>query len=371
MKNILTILMAFVLITSACQPTEPQNEPEKSATQMMLDEYAEFTLTTDMAKLSDKEKQMIPLLIEVAKIMDNLFWKEAYGDKAGLMASLEDEAAKGFASINYGPWDRLRDNKSFIDGVGEKPLGAQYYPEDMTKEEFEAFESDNKGSLYTFVKRDENGALYTEYYHEAFADEVTKASELLKKAAALAEDEGLKNYLNLRAEALLSDDYLASDMAWMEMKENHLDFVVGPIETYEDHLYGAKAAHEAYVLVKDLAWSERLAKYVNFLPELQSNLPVADEYKQEEPGTVENSEVSTGDEAVEEGEPGEEKSKYLLGKLEERKKQKKVEKRKKKKEKMKEIEEKRKEEEAVMDEKIDKLRKKAKVTKVELEAKAE
>ena len=285
MKNILTILMAFVLITMACQPTEPQNETEKSATQMMLDEYAEFTLTTEMSKLSEKEKQMIPILIEVAQIMDDLFWKEAYGDKAGLMASLEDEATKGFAGINYGPWDRLRDNKPFIDGVGEKPLGAQYYPEDMTKEEFETFESDNKGSLYTFVKRDENGTLYTEYYHEAFAEEVARASELLKKAAELAEDEGLKNYLSLRAEALLSDDYLASDMAWMEMKDNHIDFVVGPIETYEDHLFGNKAAHEAYVLVKDLAWSERLAKYVNFLPELQANLPVAEEYKQEEPGT--------------------------------------------------------------------------------------
>lgn len=286
MKNTLTFFIALALLASSCQPTtETAEEPVKSEMQMKLDEFAEFTLTTDMTKLSDKEKEMIPILIEVAKIMDGLFWKEAYGDKEALLASLEDEAARGFAMINYGPWDRLRDNESFIEGVGTKPRGANYYPADMTKEEFEAFDNADKSSLYTLVRRDAEGALYTEFYHEAFAEEVQRASELLKKAAELAEDEGLKNYLTLRAEALLTDEYLASDMAWMDMKSNHIDFVVGPIETYEDHLNGAKAAHEAYVLVKDLAWSERLAKYVTFLPELQENLPVADEYKQEEPGT--------------------------------------------------------------------------------------
>ena len=147
----------------------------------MVDEYASFTLVTDMTKLSAKEKEMIPVLIEVAKIMDDLFWQEAYGNKDSLMASIGDEAARKFAEINYGPWDRLGDNAPFIDGVGAKPLGAQYYPEDMTKEEFEAFESDDKSSLYTFVRRDENGDLYTIPYHEAFKVEVEKASGLLKE----------------------------------------------------------------------------------------------------------------------------------------------------------------------------------------------
>ena len=285
MKKLLSIATLFVCFIGYQSPDESTEEVVKSEVQVKLDEYASFTLTTDMSKLSDKEKAMIPILIEVAEIMDNLFWQEAYGDKAALLSSLPDDATREFAKINYGPWDRLDNNAPFVDGVGEKPAGAQYYPSDMTKEEFDAFESDNKTSLYTFIKRDNQGNLYTEWYHEAFAEEVERAAALLRKAAELAEDEGLKNYLSLRAEALLTDDYLASDLAWMDMKSNHIDFVVGPIENYEDHLYNYKSAHEAYILVKDLAWSERLAKFIAFLPELQMNLPVPDEYKQEEPGT--------------------------------------------------------------------------------------
>lgn len=286
-KPILLFAVTALLAGTACEAPKENEEvmDEKSAVQIKLDEYTSFKLTADVSKLSEKEKEMIPILIEVADIMDGLYWQEAYGDKEALMSSLKDDAEKGFAMINYGPWDRLGNNAPFIEGVGEKPLGAQYYPADMTKAEFEAFESEDKTSLYTFVKRDENGALYTLPYHQAFAEEVKNASGLLLKASALAEDDGLKNYLELRAAALLTDDYFASDMAWMDMKSNHIDFVVGPIENYEDHLYNYKSAHEAYVLIKDLDWSEKLAKYIAFLPELQENLPVADAYKQEKPGT--------------------------------------------------------------------------------------
>ncbi|KPM48397.1 dipeptidyl-peptidase 3 family protein [Jiulongibacter sediminis] len=281
MKKILSL---FVM-TSLALSCVPISEPEETQLQKKVNEYAEFTLTTDISSLSENQKKMIPLLIEVAEIMDQLFWKEAFGDKNALLDTLSDEAAKTFVRYNYGPWDRLRGNEPFIDGVGEKPAGAQHYPADMTKEEFEAFESEDKTSLYTFVRRNEEGQLYTLPYHEAFAAEVQRAADLLKQAAELAEDEGFKKYLNLRAEALLSDDYLASDLAWMDMKNNRIDFVVGPIENYEDQLYNYKTAHEAYVLVKDMAWSEKLAKYVSFLPELQANLPVEDKYKQETPGT--------------------------------------------------------------------------------------
>jgi len=285
-KSTLLLLNIFVISLFGCQtPIEEKVEEERSESQKMVDEYASFTLVTDLSMLSDQEKEMIPILIEVADIMDGLFWQEAYGDKAALMAAIDDDAVKQFAEINYGPWDRLRANAPFLEGIGEKPLGAQFYPADMTKEEFDAFESDDKASLYTFVRRNEEGALYTVPFHQAFKVEVEKASVLLKEAAALAEDEGLKKYLQLRAEALLTDEYLESDMAWMDMKDNRIDFVVGPIENYEDHLFNYKAAHEAYVLVKDLAWSEKLEKYLAFLPELQENLPVADAYKQEKPGT--------------------------------------------------------------------------------------
>jgi peptidase M49-like protein len=285
-KSIILLGLAILLVVGACQaPKEEEQVESKSPMQMKVDEYASFALTTDLAKLSENQQKMIPILIEVAGIMDDLFWQEAYGDKNEFLAGIEDPAAKRFAEINYGPWDRLRNYEPFIEGVGAKPEGAMYYPADMSKEEFEAFESEDKGSLYTFVKRQDDGSLYTEPYHVVFAAEVMKAADLLRQAAALTDDEGFKNYLNLRAEAMLTDDYMASDMAWMDMKNNHIDFVVGPIESYEDHLFGNKASHEAYVLVKDLEWSEKLAKFIAFLPELQENLPVPDKYKQEKPGT--------------------------------------------------------------------------------------
>jgi hypothetical protein len=199
------------------------------------------------------------------------------------MNGLSDKE-KRFAEINYGPWDRLRENEPFIEGVGSKPTGANFYPEDMTKEEFENWDSETKDDLYTVVRRDENGDLMTVPYHEAFAEQHKLASQKLEEAAKLAEDEGLKKYLNLRAEALLTDNYRPSDMAWMEMKDNTLEVVIGPIETYEDKLYGYKAAHETFVLIKDKEWSDRLSKYTTVLPELQEGLPVPEEYKQETPG---------------------------------------------------------------------------------------
>lgn len=288
MKKILNL--AFIgLILSQCaapeQSEETNSKPELTPMQEKVTIYKNVKLTTDINQLSDQEKQMIPLMIEVSKIMDELFWYEAYGKKDSLLATLTDPATRMYTQINYGPWDRLANNEPFIDGVGPKPEGANYYPEDMTKEEFEAADLEGKTSLYTFIRRDDEGNLITIPYNEMFPEKIQRASELLRQCAELAEDEGLKNYLSLRADALLTDEYQESDMAWMDMKTNGLDFVVGPIENYEDKLYNYKAAHEAYVLVKDKSWSERLAKYADFLPELQAGLPVADEYKAETPGT--------------------------------------------------------------------------------------
>lgn len=274
-----------ILLASSIWACTAEKEAEVSEMQQKVNEYAEFTLTADLSHLSENQQKVIPILVEVAQIMDDIFWKEAYGDKSALLNSLTDEAAKTFVKYNYGPWDRLGGNEPFLEGVGPKPAGAQYYPQDMTKEEFEAFESDDKKSLYTLIRRDENGQLYTIPYHEAFKKEVERASELLKEAASLTEDIGFRRYLNLRSEALMTDDYLESDMAWMDMKSNKIDFVVGPIENYEDQLFNYKAAHEAYVLIKDTKWSERLAKFASFLPELQANLPVEAAYKTEKPGT--------------------------------------------------------------------------------------
>lgn len=289
MKNLIkgVSIGAIGLLTYCSQPKQEKatetTTPNPMAAKVAT--YKPVRLTTDLSQLSAAEKQMIPRLIEAAKIMDELFWYEAYGKKDSLLAATVDSATTTYIHINYGPWDRLQNNEPFIAGVGTKPAGANFYPSDMTKEEFEAAELSDKKSLYTFLRRDENGNLITVPYRTMFAEEVAAASALLLECSELAEDEGLNTYLKLRAKALLTDEYQASDMAWMDMKTNGIDVVIGPIENYEDALYNYKAAHEAYVLVKDKSWSDRLSKYAAFLPELQLGLPVPDAYKTEKPGS--------------------------------------------------------------------------------------
>lgn len=249
-----------------------------------LDIYTPYELTSDLSHLSDNQKKMVSLLIDASKIMDELFWKQAFpGNKDELLANVE-ERAKEFTVINYGPWDRLSNNQPFLTGFEDKPAGANFYPEDMTKTEFENAELADKDSLYTLLRRNEQGGLMTVPYSDAFNESLTEAAELLRQAAELAESQDFAKYLRLRADAFLSNEYQPSDMAWMEMTDNDVDVVIGPIENYEDHLYGYKTAFESYVLIKDKAWSERLAKYAEYLPELQRGLPVEDAYKSEMPG---------------------------------------------------------------------------------------
>ncbi|MDA9072092.1 Zn-dependent hydrolase [bacterium] len=294
MKNILPIVLAIAFVS--CQNTEKpttENEaanievvsPELTEAEKNLQKYETVKLTTDVSKLSENQKKMLPILIKVGQIMDGLFWREAYGHKEEFLQSISDPKTRRFAEINYGPWDRLDGNKPFIDGVGEKPSGANYYPKDMTKEEFEAADLKDKNSLYTLIRRDSAGNLTSVPFHVAFKDELAKAAELLLEASYYADNEQLKNHLMFRAEALNTDDFFKSDMAWMDMTDNQIDIICGPIETYEDQLFGNKASYEAYVLVKDMEWSKRLAKYATMLPELQMNLLVDAKYKAEKPGT--------------------------------------------------------------------------------------
>lgn len=280
-KTLLTLALAGGVLFTACHK---EQKTETDPMQIKVDEFTEVELTTDLDHLTDKERQLVGIFIEIGQIMDKMYWKEAFGDKA-LMDTVSNPATKAFAMINYGPWERLNDMKPFIDGYGEKPLGAQFYPKDMTKQEFENLKDENKNSQYTFIRRAEDGNLTVVWYHEMFQQELNKVKELMEQAIQLAEDPGLKNYLTLRLEALLTDDYFKSDLAWMDMKESNLDFVVGPIENYEDRLFGLKAAHEAFVLVKDPEWSKKLAKFTAMLPDLQKDIPCEPQYKKEIPGT--------------------------------------------------------------------------------------
>ena len=268
------------------QSTEQNNPQLINAEKSRLDIYTDFTLTSDLSHLSDNQKQMVGKLIDASKIMDELFWRQAFGDnKDAFLAKINDEKVQKFADINYGPWDRLNGDQVFLSGYEEKPLGAEFYPSDITKEELNNATVDDKTGLYSVIKRDEKGQLYSVAYSVEYAQELEKAANLLREASTLADDKEFANYLSMRAEALVSDDFQPSDFAWMDMKNNPIDVVIGPIETYEDQLFGYRAAYESYVLIKDLAWSERLAKFAAFLPELQKGLPVDEKYKQEVPGS--------------------------------------------------------------------------------------
>lgn len=295
-KN-LFLLMIIGLFSWACAGEEAGKDEADAASETatssvpltgidaQLAKYTQVKLTADLDVLSENQRQMIPILIEAGKIMDQLFWYEAYGSQEQLLGSISDIKFRQFAKINYGPWDRLDGNEPFMESYGPKPEGANFYPADMTKAEFEALELEGKNSLYTFLRRNESEEIEVIPYREMFKDEVKKAADLLRQAAALADNPALKKYLTLRATAFETDEYQESDFAWMDMKDNQIDVVIGPIETYEDQLYGYKAAHECYVLVKDMAWSERLAKYADVLPDLQKGLPVPAAYKQEKPGS--------------------------------------------------------------------------------------
>ena len=248
-------------------------------------EYAEVELNTDLSHLSDNQKELIGLLFQVADIMEEIYWSQVFPDRDIALASMMNEHVARFFRINYGPWERLNGNLPYLSGYGPKPRGSGFYPADMTLEEFESLDDPEKTSLYTLITRDQDGSLRVVPYHEAYATQVQKASELLKEAAELAEDKDFKNYLNLRAEALLTDDYFPSDIAWMDMKDNDIDIVVGPIENYEDALFNYKAAHESFILIKDKSWSERLSYINSVLPRMQLSLPVPEVYKQEVPGS--------------------------------------------------------------------------------------
>ena len=275
----LHIIAATAIAVAACVQTE------NSALKEKVESYAVVEVKSPLYDaLSDNDKKIVDLFRQAGEIIDGLFWKQTFGDKAE-MDALKDEYAKAYAMINYGPWDQLDDNKPFVEGYGEKPLGCQYYPQDMTKEEFEAFDDPDKLSLYTVIRRDENGALKTVWYRDEYKAELDKICALLEEAAALTSNEGLRTYLTERVKAFRTDDYLASDMAWMDMKDCNMDLVIGPIENYDDHLYEAKAAYECFILLKDEKRSANLAKYVSLLPALQTMLPCAPEYKTFVPGT--------------------------------------------------------------------------------------
>lgn len=275
------LLLGAATFATTWSCTQQKESPMKAK----VDEFAPVELKSDLVKgLNDKEKELVKIFFQIGKITDDLFWKQTFGDKSQL-DTITDSYAKDFAMIQYGVWDRLDNNKPFISGYGEKLPVCNYYPHDITEEEFNAFDDENKDSWYTVIRRNDDGSLKSVWYHEEYAEEIGQMCALLEKAVALAENPGLKNYLEKRIEAFKTDDYLASDLAWMDMKDSKIDFVTGPIESYDDKFRETKTSYESFILLKDEERSKELAKFVSMLPALQKELPCAPEYKTFVPGT--------------------------------------------------------------------------------------
>lgn len=284
MKKTAFIIAAFVMLGAAGSSLQAQERDRDIKNK--VEQYATIELKCDIEKLEPYEKELLSIFIDISREMDEIFWEQSFGLKnRAKVYKLDNPAIRRFADIQYGAWDRLDGEKPFVPGFGDKPKGANFYPADMTNEEFEKIKDPAKTSPYTILKRNEQGDIEVIPYSKAYRRQLERVDMLLDKAINICRDESMRKYLEMRRKALMSDDYLESDMIWMDMKDSRLDFVFGPIENYEDALYGYKKAFEAFVLVKDEEWSDQLKRFTQMLPELQKSLPCDPEYKKEVPGT--------------------------------------------------------------------------------------
>jgi hypothetical protein len=296
----LTVSLALVGCTSQQQvgqkTPENKNGDAQMSKEMTLAEkirrFAPTQITADAAKLSENDRQALDKIIEAAKLMDPIFLRQVWSGNVDMKKRLEaDTTPEGkerlhYFKINVGPWSRLDHNEPFIDGAPKvKPPQAGYYPDDITKEEFEAWEKSlpeaekakATGYFYT-IRRGDDKKLKTIAYNEEYKEFLEPAAKLLKEAAALTSNQTLKNFLTKRADAFLSNDYYASDVAWMDL-DAPIDVTIGPYETYEDELFGYKAAYEAFVTLRDEAESAKLVKFSGYLQELENNLPMDAKYR--------------------------------------------------------------------------------------------
>ena len=224
-------VLALATLVASCGAKAPPEATAPTASMAVPrpEIYADFALTADLSNLSDDQREMIKVLIEASEIMDDLYWRQAYGDDyEAWLASIGIDEARRFAELNYGPWDRLADEAPFIDDAGIKPLGANFYPADMSKEEFDAAYLPGKKGLYSLIRRDVEGELMVVPYHVAYAEELSHVAALLRQAAGFAEDQSFATYLKLRAAALISDDFQTSDLFWMDVKTNEIDVLSDP-----------------------------------------------------------------------------------------------------------------------------------------------
>ena len=277
MKKIVVALCACLALAS-CGESSRDPLPKK------VDEYALVKIATpDLSGITDNGKEVLRLYRWAADEADQIYWKQMMG-RSDFLEGITDPIAREYAGINYGPWDRL-DGKAFLEGYGDRPEGAGFYPADMTQEEFAALADPAKNSPYTLIERAEDGSLRVVPFHEAYAPEIQKICSFLQSAADLTIKPSVREYLLKKMDALRSDNYYESDLAWLDMTDSKMDLIIGPNETEDDQLLGRKASYGAFVLLKELKKTAEIDQLTAMLPELQASLPCPDAYKTFVPGT--------------------------------------------------------------------------------------
>lgn len=280
-KALFSVAIALVAAVSC-------NEAPKSPFARKVADYAVVKFETpDLNGISDNGKEVLNLYRFIADEVNAIYWEQYFGNKDTLLNGITDPYQKTFAEINYGPWDRSN-GKSFVQGYSDRLPGAGFYPADMTKAEFDAWDNPDKNSPYTLIRRAADGSLETVWYHDAYKQHIDKITNYLTAAADITIKPSVKKYLLAKAEALRSDNYYESAMAWLDMDDSKMDLVIGPNEAADDQLMGIKRSYEAFVLLKNEAHTEELMQYVSRIGEFQQDLPGDEAYKTFQPGAGSN-----------------------------------------------------------------------------------
>ena len=280
-QNILLIPIVAVAAWS-CSHTE------KSPFDRKVADYSVVTLPApDLSGITDNGKEVLNLYRFAADEVDAIYWEQYFGDRNTLLEGIQDPRQKEYASINYGPWDRIN-GESFVEGYANRLPGAGFYPADMTKEEFDAWDNPDKLSPYTLIRRAEDGSLEAVWYHDAYKDHIGKIVNYLTAAADITIKPSVKEYLLAKAQALQTDNYYESSLKWLEMDDSKMDLVIGPNENADDQLLGIKRSFEAFVLLKNQARTDELTSFVSRIGEFQQELPGDPAYKTFQPGTGSN-----------------------------------------------------------------------------------
>lgn len=301
LKQIISLILipTFVTVTALAQtgvPARPRAS-DPASLPAKIRRFSPTVLTANTFRLSAKDRLALRKIIAAAKLFDPLFLRQVWSGNEPLRKKLEanrtdmGEMLLHYFLINDGPWSRLDEKQPFIDDVPPKPERANYYPEDMTKEEFNAWlntlsaaEKEKATGYFYTIRRDASGKLMAVPYSEEYREFLDPAAKLLREAAALTTNVTLRNFLNKRAAAFASNDYFDSDVAWMDL-DSPIDVTIGPYETYEDELFGYKAAFEAYVTLRDDVETLKLRKFSNYMQELENNLPLDPKYRNPKLGT--------------------------------------------------------------------------------------